>query len=106
MVGKINSCQANKLLALQRDLMHSGLEVTVTECGATTRNTPLTRHRGSPGRKAASTTKTKTSRKMSKSAKKSVASGSRAYHAAIRTLRGEEALTQKQAVARYKEING
>jgi hypothetical protein len=104
MVGKINSCQANKLLALQRDLMNSGLEVTVTECGATTRNTPLTRHRGSPARKVASTTKTKASRKMSKSAKKSIASGSRTYHAAIRTLREEEALTQKQAVARYKEL--
>jgi len=53
MTNSITSCQANALLALQRDLMGSGLTVTVGEC-ETSCTTPAAATRvGTRTRKAA-----------------------------------------------------
>lgn len=118
MASTITSCQANQLLALQRELTASGLIVTVDEC--TTSCTPTTTATGTTtgttSRKTATRKKTTTkrrgrppkattaSRKMSKAGRNAVASASSAYHAHIKDLRETEHLTQKQARARYKAL--
>jgi hypothetical protein len=117
MTNNITSCQANQLLALQRELMESGLIVTVgepvcsapittaTKTGTTSRKTATRtkKRRGRPP-KAATTTTTAVVRKMSKAGRKAIAASSGAYHARIKELREDEHLTQKQARARYQEL--
>jgi hypothetical protein len=118
MTSRITSCQANQLLALQRDLMETGLIVTVADSDQTTaapraaRKTATAPRRGRPPKSATTTSitpapKTTTKkRKMSKAGRKSVASASSAYHATIKGLRESEGLSMKQARARYKELKG
>ena len=129
MANSITSCQANQLLALQRDLMESGLIVTVGECAtscattttatrtrattrkaatrATTADTTDTtpKRRGRPPKTATTDATTAAgTRKMSKAGRKAIAGASSAYHARIRELRDTEHLTHKQARARYQEL--
>ena len=119
MTSSITSCQANALLSLQRELMESGLMVTVGECTAACTSTPAATttsraprkvaavtakpRRGRPPKSAGTAPATK-ARKMSTAGKKAIAGAASAYHAKIRELRDTEDLTTKQARALYQEM--
>jgi len=117
MASSITSCQANALLSLQRELMESGLTVTVGECTTACTATPTATTTARTSRKVAaigtkprrgrppkSETTTAKTRKMSTAGKQAISGASSAYHAKIRDLRENEGLTQKQARARYQEL--